>query len=64
MSNWQEITTATPAPEKIPLMTKISDHGGDRNEQILIRRGKLWWTPEPNSMYVYYSPTHFKTPTK
>lgn len=30
-----------------------------RSEQILIRKGKLWYH-EDMSMYVYYTPTHWK----
>ena len=43
-------------------MTKIDDGGGVRNEQPMVRRGNLWWINdgEPGSMYVYYTPTHWR----
>lgn len=47
------------APEGIELMTKIDDHRGCRNEQKLTRKGNLWWFTDM-SMYVYYTPTHWK----
>lgn len=40
-------------------MTKIDDECGVRNEQTLIRKGNLWFFPD-ESMYVYYTPTHWK----
>ncbi|WP_250512653.1 hypothetical protein [Caballeronia sp. INDeC2] len=56
MSEWQPIETA---PEGEDVMTKIDDSFGPRNEQSLKRRGHLWWCPD-DSMYVYYTPTHWK----
>jgi hypothetical protein len=54
---WQPITTA---PERQPVLTKIHDDSGPRNEQVLTRFGRLWYTgPDQNSAYVYYSPTHW-----
>lgn len=41
------------------VLTKIDDADGCRNEQPLKRRGPLWFKPD-GSMYVYYSPTHWK----
>jgi hypothetical protein len=55
MGEWQPIKLA-PVGEVV--MTKIDDEDGVRNEQELVRRGNLWWTPD-GSMYVYYTPTHF-----
>lgn len=52
---WQ--TTET-APEGKPVMTKIDDQNGPRNEQVLVRKGRLWFYPDM-SMYVYYTPTHW-----
>jgi hypothetical protein len=40
-------------------MTKIDDERGVRNEQTLKRQGRLWFYPD-DSMYVYYTPTHWK----
>jgi hypothetical protein len=52
---WQPIESA---PENVKVLTKIHDETGPRNEQTLIRRGRLWWTHD-GAMYVYYSPTHW-----
>lgn len=49
---------ASDAPEGVPVATKIDDADGCRNEQTLVRRGRLWFFPDM-SMYVYYTPTHF-----
>ena len=53
---WQPIETA---PEHETVMTKIDDEKGCRNEQTLRRQGRLWFYPDM-SMYVYYTPTHWK----
>lgn len=50
--------------EKLPLEnlivdTKIEDENGRRNEMKLFRVGNLWYLPD-GSMYVYYTPTHWK----
>lgn len=55
--NWQSIETAL---EKIPVQTKIHDEHGERNVQVMTRRGRLWWSGE---MYVYYEPTHWRPVT-
>lgn len=52
---WQTVDNA---PEDIPVLTKIHDGDGPRNEQMLRKRGNLWWTTD-GSMYVYYRPTHW-----
>lgn len=39
--------------------TKIDDGKYRRNVQKLKRRGLLWFFPD-GSMYVYYTPTHWK----
>lgn len=54
--NWQPISTA---PENEVVDTKIDDHDGERNIQKMKRMGNLWWLPD-GSMYVYYTPTHWK----
>lgn len=56
MSEWQSVDSA---PESVVVMTKIDDACGTRNEQPLKRRGNLWFFPD-DSMYVYYTPTHWK----
>jgi hypothetical protein len=47
------------APEGVEVETKIHDKDGERNVQTLRRRGRLWWIPD-GSMYVYYTPTHWR----
>jgi hypothetical protein len=56
VSEWQPIETA---PENEVVATKIEDALGTRNWQLLIRKGRLWFLPD-ESMYVYYTPTHWK----
>jgi len=46
-------------PENVVVITKIIDEHGERNEERLIRKGNLWWTAD-GSMYVYYTPTHWR----
>lgn len=57
-TNWTATKTELP-PEGFTVLTKIDDDKGVRNEQSLKRRGSLWFVPD-DSMYVYYSPTHWK----
>jgi hypothetical protein len=56
MSDW---FTVESAPTNVAVMTKIDDEHGARNEQVLVRKGRLWWH-EDGSMYVYYTPTHWR----
>ena len=56
--NWEAITETRPA-QGVTVLTKIDGAGGPRNEQALVRKGNLWFFPDM-SMYVYYTPTHFK----
>ena len=46
-------------PEKQVVYTKIDDEKGIRNEQRLIYYHNLWFLADI-SMYVYYTPTHWK----
>jgi hypothetical protein len=46
-------------PEGVPVHTKIDDSRGCRNEQTLKRKGGVWFFTDM-SMYVYYTPTHWK----
>ncbi len=46
-------------PEGILVETKIDDDRGVRNETTLIWSRNLWWFPDM-SMYVYYTPTHWR----
>lgn len=39
--------------------TKIDDENGPRNQQRLKRENRLWFVPD-GSMYVYYTPTHWR----
>lgn len=50
--------------DRLPLQgeiveTKIDDEKGERNIQKLKRQGRLWFFPD-DSMYVYYTPTHWR----
>jgi hypothetical protein len=54
-TKWRPIDTA---PEKVLVRTKIHDEDGERNWQMLRRQGNLWFFAD-NSMYVYYTPTHW-----
>lgn len=56
--NWEAITETRPA-QGVAVLTKIDGAGGPRNTQVLVRTGNLWFFPDM-SMYVYYTPTHFK----
>ena len=58
MSDWQAIESA---PNGRVVETKIDDAKGLRNEQPLKRQGNLWFFPD-GSMYVYYTPTHWREP--
>lgn len=52
---WRPIDSA---PEGIVVRTAIIDHE-QRNTADLIRKGRLWFFPDM-SMYVYYTPTHWR----
>lgn len=54
--DWQDIRLA-PADEVVE--TKIDDEHGERNLATLRRIGRLWYVPD-GSMYVYYTPTHWR----
>jgi hypothetical protein len=56
MSNWKPVSTA---PDGVEVWTKIDDAEGCRNEATLRRSGRLWFFPN-GSMYVYYTPTHWR----
>jgi hypothetical protein len=55
---WIKVADELP-PEGVEVDTKIDDADGTRNEQSLKRKGSLWFFPDM-SMYVYYSPTHWR----
>jgi hypothetical protein len=54
---WRKISEELP-PEGEAVNTKIDDARGPRNEQLLVRVGRLFYYPD-HSMYVYYTPTHW-----
>ncbi len=56
MDEWQPIASA-PTGEVVE--TRIDDGHGIRNQTTLVRDGNLWFFPD-RSMYVYYSPTHWR----
>jgi hypothetical protein len=58
MRIWYNVKTELP-PAHVIVETKIDDANGIRNEQKLQRIGNLWYYPDA-SMYVYYTPTHWR----
>lgn len=59
VNDWKYIPWNTP-PEDTIIMTKIDDEHGCRNEQKMIFSRNLWWFTD-RSMYVYYTPTHWRS---
>lgn len=60
MAEWQTIDSA---PNQRPVMTRIDDENGVRNEQAMTRRDRLWFIEArhgQSEMYVYYQPTHWR----
>jgi hypothetical protein len=55
---WISCNTKEPEQGKT-VNTCIMDNKGQRNEQLLKLKGNLWFFPDM-SMYVYYTPTHWK----
>ena len=58
MRPWILVADRLPEEGRV-VETKISDWRGERNIARLYRRGKLWFLPD-GSMYVYYTPTHWR----
>jgi hypothetical protein len=56
---WVRCADALPE-EGLIVETKIDDEQGVRNVQELLRQGRLWFFPD-KSMYVYYTPTHWRS---
>jgi hypothetical protein len=52
-------TTAELPPDGVVVETKLDDANGVRNVQPLKRGGRLWFFPD-GSMYVYYTPSHWR----
>lgn len=57
-TDWKPITDDQPAQKEV-VETCIKDATGVRNHQPLLRQGRLWFFPDM-SMYVYYTPTHWR----
>ncbi len=57
-ANWIRCDEQLP-DDGVEVMTKIDDESGCRNEQSLKRQCSLWFYPDM-SMYVYYTPTHWR----
>lgn len=55
---WVSVTKCLP-PQGVTVETKIDDEKGCRNVQTLKFIRNLWWFPDM-SMYIYYSPTHWR----
>ena len=55
---WVSVKERLPEENEV-VNTKIDDGKGIRNEKLLKRKGKLWFLPD-GSMYMYYTPTHWK----
>jgi hypothetical protein len=55
---WIGIENRLPPHGKV-VDTKILDNQGERNFQKLKLNGRLWFIPD-GSMYVYYTPTHWR----
>jgi hypothetical protein len=57
-ASWITCRTQLPIDGRV-VETKIEDENGARNQCTLFRRGNLWFFPDA-SMYVYYTPTHWR----
>lgn len=55
---WHRTTTIVPA-NGVVVETKVDDECGARNVAKLKRQDRLWFMPD-GSMYVYYTPTHWR----
>ncbi len=55
---WFSVNFCKPHAGKV-VLTKVVDEYGTRNVQELFLRGSLWFIPD-GSMYVYYTPTHWR----
>lgn len=56
---WQSTAVALPPIGRV-VETKLDDEQGVRNVQTLKRQSNLWWFPD-GEMYVYYTPTHWRS---
>jgi len=57
-NEWNSCNSVLPE-NNLVVITKIDDEKGCRNETTLKRQGNLWFFPD-GSMYVYYTPTHWR----
>jgi hypothetical protein len=58
VNDWKYIGDCLPENDVV-VETKIDNEDGCRNETKLKRQGRLWFFPD-GSMYVYYTPTHWR----
>ena len=59
MREWIKTSEQLPT-ENAVVLTKIHDEKGPRNVAMLLRKGNLWFLHD-GSMYVYYTPTHWRS---
>lgn len=57
-NNWIKTKDLLPK-DNVVVDTKVQNDEGTRNEQELKKVGGLWFFPD-GSMYVYYTPTHWR----
>lgn len=57
-TDWIHCDQSLP-PDGLLVDTKLDDAQGCRNVQPLKRHGRLWFFDD-ESMYVYYTPTHWR----
>lgn len=55
---WKRISEVPP-PVGVVIQTKVSNSCGTSVEQELVFDDPLWFFPD-HSMYVYYTPTHWR----
>lgn len=58
MSNWISCEQRLPPPGVL-VMTKTHGAAGEQNVQRLRRSGQIWFIHD-ESLYVYYTPTHWR----
>ncbi len=58
INDWVNVKNQKPQ-EGAAVKVKIDEGGQVRNEATLIYKNNLWWLPDM-SMYVYFTPTHWK----
>ena len=58
MNSWIRTDQELP-PKNVEVETMIADRKGKRNQTTLIHYEGLWFFPDM-SIYVYYTPTHWR----